>query len=70
MFSEECELTPYGEMLFQSDPQCEFCGCSVIGRFGGITNVECDSCKDTFHRYSDAHGGMIEIDDVESFVDN
>lgn len=37
---------PFGELNFQEE--CEFCGRSIIGRFGGSVGMECDSCNDEF----------------------
>jgi hypothetical protein len=31
---------------YPTDPRCEFCGCSLVARFGGIPSSVCESCRD------------------------
>jgi hypothetical protein len=44
------------------DPRCEWCECSMVGRFGEEEcGTICESCEDDFDREMKASGGMIEI---------
>ena len=57
------EETPYEGVWgpFDSDPKCEWCDRSLIGRFGGQPSSECDSCRDDFNRLNAA--GKLELVD-------
>lgn len=57
MDSETTFKDPFGGPI---DPnyECEFCERSVEGRFGGVPNVECDSCAADFRRLNKA--GKLE----------
>jgi hypothetical protein len=60
MIVNDAELTPYDEMIVGHNDDCEFCGRSMMARFGGIVGTnECPSCSDDFHRLNDA--GKLEI---------
>lgn len=50
MIVDDAELTPYGElMLGDGNEECEFCGRSMISRFGGLLGRdECPSCEAEF----------------------
>ena len=61
MFAPEGELTPYGKMLLDQNPECEFCGRSIVARFGGIPSDECESCRADYQRVLEQHGGCIEL---------
>lgn len=44
------------------DPRCEFCGRSMMTRFGGgQVSQECESCRDTWARVLAQTGGMVEV---------
>lgn len=59
MIEGDAELTNYGEMMLDFQPECEFCGRSIVVRFGGLWGSnECSSCKDDFRRLNDA--GKLE----------
>jgi ribosomal protein L37AE/L43A len=48
----------FGEVL-RDDDECEFCGRSMVARFGGIPPYECDSCSDEFKLLNRA--GKLEL---------
>lgn len=58
---QDAELTPYGELfLGNQNDECEFCGRSMISRFGGIvSDNECPSCRADFQRLNAA--GKLEV---------
>lgn len=39
--------------------ECEFCGRSIISRFGGVMSNECDACADEFDLLNRA--GKLEV---------
>ena len=60
MIVDDAELTPWGEIMLAHNTDCEFCGRSMMSRYGGIVATnECDSCRDEFKRLNDA--GKLEL---------
>jgi hypothetical protein len=56
----DAELTPYGEVMLDPMVDCDFCGRSMISRFGGLIGAnECDSCINDFNRLNQA--GKLEL---------
>lgn len=51
MWSDEAELTDYGESALNEQLDCEFCGRSIMGRNrDSLLSNECESCMDDFKR--------------------
>lgn len=49
MIVDDAPLTPLGELTLDVNTDCEFCGGSMISRFGGVVATnECPSCSDDF----------------------
>lgn len=62
MLSRESPKKDAWGVEFLSDPRCEWCDCSLIGRFGGVPDSECDSCAADWKRLVST--GKIEIEDA------
>lgn len=60
MWAQDHGFEP-GFFSIDQNPVCEFCDRSVVTRWGGEADRECDSCRDDFKRMLDANGGFVEI---------
>lgn len=58
--SESPHIDLFVNALDHND-ECEFCGRSIIARFGGIPTNECDSCRADFDRVMKSSDGLIEF---------
>jgi ribosomal protein L37AE/L43A len=57
--SETPHSDAFGHPIHESDDECEFCGRSMVARFGGIPPYECDSCSADFKLLNAA--GKLEL---------
>lgn len=60
--NSETPLSDIFGQAYELNWECEFCGRSLEGRFGGVPNVECDSCRAEFALLNRA--GKLEIIEV------
>lgn len=61
MIVPDADLTPFGEAALELNVDCEFCGRSMVARFGGLLGTnECPSCAHDFARLNAAGKLVLE----------